>query len=81
MQCVAGGLGVPGPRRPPGLRRGHTVNDIVQGLSISSCCAVFLHWAGLQAPGGTLAAIYVTLRRYLPTPPHRVCARARRLKQ
>ena len=23
----------------------------------------FLHWAGLQAPGGTLAAIYITLRR------------------
>ena len=25
----------------------------------------FLHWGGLQAPGGTLAAIYITLRRYL----------------
>ena len=28
----------------------------------------FLHWAGLQEPRGTLAAIYITLRRYLPTP-------------
>jgi hypothetical protein len=27
-----------------------------------------LHWAGLQAPGGTLAAIYITLRRYFTTP-------------
>ena len=30
----------------------------------------FLHWADLQAPGGTLAAIYITLRRYFTTPPH-----------
>ena len=33
---------------------------------------VFLHWADLQAPGEALAAIYITLRRYLPTPPRRV---------
>jgi hypothetical protein len=25
----------------------------------------FLHWGGLQAPRGTLAAIYITQRRYL----------------
>ena len=25
----------------------------------------FLHWGGLQAPGGTIAAIYITQRRYL----------------
>jgi hypothetical protein len=37
-------------------------------LTLGSC----LHWAGLQAPGGALAAIYITLRRYLPTPPRRV---------
>ena len=52
------------------------MNDIgVHSLSISSHCGlcVFfaLGWpkAGLQAPGGTLAAIYTTLRRYLPTIP------------
>ena len=30
-------------------------------------CGV-LHWPDLQAPGGASAAIYITLRRYLPTP-------------
>ena len=51
----------------------HRMNDIVHSLSISSLltlCSV-LHWAGLQAPGGTLAAaIYITLRRYYTTPLH-----------
>ena len=29
----------------------------------------FLHWDGLQAPGGSLATINITLRRYLPIRP------------
>jgi hypothetical protein len=54
------------------LLRARRMDDIVNSLSIRSYRAVFLHWAGLQAPGGTLAAIYITLRRYLPTPARRV---------
>ena len=45
---------------------------VVNSLSIRSYRAFFLHWADLQAPRGTLAAIYITLKSYSPTPPRRV---------
>ena len=45
-----------------------------QLLSIRSYRAAFLHWADLQAPGGTLRLLSIShsMRRYLPTPPRRV---------
>ena len=73
MQGVEGGTRC--PRAPPasGLRRGHDVNDIVQGLSLSSYGAVFCIGlaSSLQAPGGTLACYLYHSEKILThtTPP------------
>ena len=49
------------------------MNDIVHSLSISielTLCG-FLHWAGLQAPGGTLALLSIYNSEKLLTHPTR----------
>ena len=51
-----------------GLRRARC-EQYLQRLEYTLTPCGFLHWGGLQAPGGTLAAIRITLRRYLPIRP------------